>query len=74
MLPEVEAAIARSRRAYQEGNATYLIVLETTRQFLDSRLRQAQLQGDLRRAWAELERSVGRRLIAPPLAHPGAQP
>jgi cobalt-zinc-cadmium efflux system outer membrane protein len=60
--PEVEAAIRRTQTAYQEGNVNYLIVLETTRQLLDNYLREAQLQGDLRRAWAELERSAGHRL------------
>jgi cobalt-zinc-cadmium efflux system outer membrane protein len=40
--------------------------LETTRQLLDSRLRQEQLRAELRRAWADLERSVGRRLDAEP--------
>jgi cobalt-zinc-cadmium efflux system outer membrane protein len=67
--PEVEAAIRRAEGAYQEGNVTYTIVLETTRQLLDNYLREAVLQGDLRRTWAELERSVGRRLnpeCAPP--------
>jgi outer membrane protein, heavy metal efflux system len=60
--PEVEAAIRRAQGAYQEGNVTIFIVLETTRQLLDNYLREAQLQGDLRRFWAELERSVGKRL------------
>jgi cobalt-zinc-cadmium efflux system outer membrane protein len=66
--PEVEAAIRRSQAAYQEGNVTIFIVLETTRQLLDSYLREAQLDGDLRRFWAELERSVGRRIAPPPAA------
>jgi hypothetical protein len=39
-----------------------VVVLETTRQLLDSRLRREQLLADLRRSWADLERSVGRRL------------
>ncbi|MCY2963409.1 MAG: TolC family protein, partial [Planctomycetota bacterium] len=60
--PELETAIDRAQRAYQEGQVTYLIVLETTRQKIDNLLREAQLQGDLRRFWAELERSVGKRL------------
>lgn len=60
--PEVDAAIRRAQAAYLEGNATIFIVLETTRQLLDNYLRDAQLQADLRRFWAELERSVGRRL------------
>ena len=41
------------------------VVLETTRQLLDSRLRREQLLAELRRAWAELERGVGRRLDGP---------
>jgi cobalt-zinc-cadmium efflux system outer membrane protein len=68
--PEVEAAVRRAQGAFQEGNVTYLIVLETTRQLLDSLLREAVLVGDARRFWAELERGVGRRLAGP--AGPGA--
>jgi cobalt-zinc-cadmium efflux system outer membrane protein len=60
--PEVEASIRRAQNAYQEGNAAYIIVLEATRQLLDSRVREYQLHADLRRAWADLERSVGRHL------------
>lgn len=68
--PEVEGAVRRAQAAYQEGNVAIFIVLETTRQRLDTDLREAILHGDLRRFWAELERSVGRRLG--PQAH-GAQ-
>jgi outer membrane protein, heavy metal efflux system len=60
--PEVEAAIRRAQGAYQEGNVTIFIVLETTRQLLDNYLREAVLVADLRRTWAELERSVGQRI------------
>jgi cobalt-zinc-cadmium efflux system outer membrane protein len=67
VLPEIEAAIRRAERAYKEGDTAYTIVLETTRQFLDARLRREQLQADLRRAWADLERSVGQHLdVSPP--------
>ena len=60
--PEVDAGIRRAQAAYHEGNITYVIVLEMTRQLLENHLREAQLNGDLRRSWAELERSVGQRL------------
>jgi cobalt-zinc-cadmium efflux system outer membrane protein len=63
--PEVEAAIRRAESAYREGDTSYVVVLETTRQLLDSHLRQEQLKAELRRAWADLERSVGRRLEKP---------
>lgn len=62
--PEVEAAIRRAQAAYLEGNVPIFIVLETTRQLLDNYLREAVLIADLRRFWAELERSVGKRLGA----------
>lgn len=68
--PEVEAAIRRAETAYREGNTAYVIVLETTRQLLDSRLRGHQLDAELRRAWAELERSVGQHIEKPSVAVP----
>ncbi len=63
--PAVESNIRRAQAAYQEGNVTIFVVLEATRQLLDNYLREATLHGDLRRFWAELERSVGRRLGSP---------
>lgn len=60
--PEAEVAIRRTEVAYQAGNTPYVVVLQTTQQLLDSRFREAQLHADLRRAWAELERSVGQHL------------
>jgi cobalt-zinc-cadmium efflux system outer membrane protein len=60
--PEVEAVIRRTETAYKEGNVTFVIVLETQRQLIDTIARDAVLRADLRRAWADLERSVGRRL------------
>lgn len=63
--PEVEANIRRAESAFRDGNATFLIVLEANRQLIATYAREAQLAADLRRAWAELERGVGRRLAAP---------
>jgi cobalt-zinc-cadmium efflux system outer membrane protein len=63
--PEVVANINRAKQAYSRGNVPYLIVLEATRQLIDTFLREAQLHADLRRTWAELERSVGRHLETP---------
>lgn len=66
--PEVESAIRRAEAAYKDGAVGYLIVLESNRQLITAYARDAQLSADLRRAWAELERGVGRRLAAPPAA------
>jgi cobalt-zinc-cadmium efflux system outer membrane protein len=60
--PEVESVLKRAEAAYKVGNVTYLLVLESNRQLIETYLREAQLKADLRRAWAELERAVGRRL------------
>jgi len=65
VLPEVTAAIARAKKAFIGGGASYIIVLETTRQEIDTLNREAMLHAERRRAWAELERSVGRRLPLP---------
>jgi cobalt-zinc-cadmium efflux system outer membrane protein len=70
--PEAEAAIRRAEAAYREGDTPYVVVLQTTQQLLATLLRREVLHADLRRAWADLERSVGRRLLGP--AHAEAAP
>jgi cobalt-zinc-cadmium efflux system outer membrane protein len=63
ILPALEKAVALARKNYQDGGTSYFLVLETTGQFLDARARELELAADVRRAVAELERSVGRRLV-----------
>lgn len=81
--PQVEKAIRQTENAYREGDTPYVVVLQTTQQLIDSRFREVQLQTDLRRAWAELERSVGRHLdlvrpqqqeVLPPPISPPSNP
>ncbi len=60
--PEVDASIRRTQKAYEDGNVPLLIALEANRQLIDTLGREAVLKADQRRAWVELERSVGRRL------------
>lgn len=62
LLPPLEAAVLRSEDALEDSPTGYVLVLESVRQLLDARLRAAQATADLQSAWAELERSVGRRL------------
>jgi cobalt-zinc-cadmium efflux system outer membrane protein len=64
--PAVAQAERQSLRAFEAGNAPFLLALEASRGLIDARLREAQLRTDLRRAWAELERSAGRRILPPP--------
>ncbi|HKX30593.1 MAG TPA: TolC family protein [Blastocatellia bacterium] len=62
--PPLEEDLRRAERAYVAGDVAYLFVLESSRRLTDSRLRQVELEAAEVRALAQLERSVGRRLIA----------
>jgi cobalt-zinc-cadmium efflux system outer membrane protein len=62
VLPALEQAVGLAEKAYQGGETPLLLVLDASRQLLDARVREAQVDSDLRRARAELERAVGRRL------------
>jgi cobalt-zinc-cadmium efflux system outer membrane protein len=64
--PAVDDAVAKSDRAYQAGDVALTLVLETSRQILDTRVREAQLKAELRKSFAELERSVGQKISPPP--------
>jgi len=62
LLPQLEELVRRSEKAYELGEMSPLAVQENARQLLIARVRQAELTAELRRAWAELERSVGTSL------------
>ena len=64
VVPAFEELERRSQRAYELGELSPVAVHENTRQLLAARVRQAELAAETRRAWAELERSVGTRLRA----------
>ena len=52
-----------SQSALEEGQVSLLLVLETTRQLMTAQQRERDAEAQLRRALAELERSVGHRLM-----------
>jgi cobalt-zinc-cadmium efflux system outer membrane protein len=62
LKPIVEQAIGQTETAYRNGDASYLNVLETTRQKFDAILRERDAEAALARARAELERSVGKKI------------
>ncbi|MBX3278801.1 MAG: TolC family protein [Acidobacteria bacterium] len=64
VLPPLEQEIRLAETAYRSGDVAYLFVLETARRYSDERLREAEHRLATARALAQLERSVGRRLIA----------
>ena len=62
ILPPLEEAVRQSQKAYEVGDASLLLTLESTRRLEDARSKAALARADLHRATAELERSVGGRL------------
>lgn len=62
VLPPFEEVERASRRAYELGDISPTVVQENSRQLLLLQVRHAELRAEVRRAWAELERSVGTRL------------
>ena len=66
VLPPLQEEVQLAESAFRSGEVAYLFVLETGRRLSDARLREADFHSAARRALAQLERSVGRRLIATP--------
>ena len=62
ILPPLEQAVQRSERAFAAGDVSRLFLLENTTKLVDARNRYIEIQWSLRRARAELERAVGRRI------------
>jgi cobalt-zinc-cadmium efflux system outer membrane protein len=62
IVPATDDAVKLARKAYENGETPLVQVLDLNRQLLEASARQTQAELDLRRAAAELERSVGRRL------------
>ena len=62
VLPLLVDAAQRARRAHANGHVTLLFVLEAQRKFGQARVKAVGAAADLRRARAELERSVGHAL------------
>ncbi|MEK6325449.1 MAG: TolC family protein [Acidobacteriota bacterium] len=66
ILPQIEEDIRISQKAYAAGDVAYLFVLETSRRLYEARLQDADASAALRRATAQLERAVGRKLSEQP--------
>lgn len=61
ILPLLDANVASAMRAYEAGNESYLLVLDSARRYEDAKLREIELEGEVLRARALLGRAVGRR-------------
>ena len=62
VMPPFAEVERMSRRAYELGDVSPLVVRENSRQLLLVQVRRAELRAALRRAAAELERGLGMRL------------
>lgn len=63
ILPALDRTVNQAERSFQEGDTNLLLMLEAARRLVEAQIREAEVLADLRRARAELERSVGRRLF-----------
>ena len=62
VLASLDEAVELAGKAFGGGGVSYFLVLQTTTQYLDARVREIQLVADFRRAAANLDRSVGRNI------------
>ncbi|MGE0791448.1 MAG: TolC family protein [Sandaracinaceae bacterium] len=62
ILPPLTAALDAATLRYELGDDSYLVVLDALRRLGGARIRAAELDADVRRAHAELERATGARL------------
>ncbi|MEZ6125996.1 MAG: TolC family protein [Planctomycetaceae bacterium] len=63
ILPKLAAAAELARRNYVDGGVAYFLVLQATGQHIDTQVRRIEAEAAFRRARAELERGVGRRIL-----------
>lgn len=59
LVPTLERAVSLAQTQYQRGEAPFLLILEQTRARMDAELRIIDAEAAVRKAEAQLERSVG---------------
>ncbi|MCP3064157.1 TolC family protein [Myxococcus sp. K38C18041901] len=64
ILPAFTAASEGAQKAFDAGDLPYLQVLDALRRLADARLRVLDIEADLRRALAQLDRSLGQQGVA----------
>lgn len=62
IVPPLDAALEAAKLQFQLGDQSYLVVLDVLGRLGLARARMAELDAEVRRAHAELERAVGARL------------
>lgn len=64
ILPPLDEALQMATRGFEEGDQSYLVVLDVLRRVGEARLRRAELVAEQRRGLCELERAMGARLAS----------
>ena len=59
VMPAIQDAVEIANKGFTDGGTDYLLILQTTTQYLDTRLRLITQVAAMRRAMADLERGVG---------------
>lgn len=62
VIPKLQEAVALSQRSFERGDISYLPVLEAMRQLVNAKLRRAEIEADLRRAVAQLNFAIGKKI------------
>ncbi|MBS1806611.1 MAG: TolC family protein [Acidobacteria bacterium] len=70
VMPQAAENARLSERAFNQGDQSYLYVLDAVRRVVDVRVREAELRADLQRAAAQLARSIGQKVEKPSHAKP----
>lgn len=65
-LPLAEENARLAERSFSKGDQSYLFVLDSLRRLVDVHVREAELQAEVRRSIAQLDRSIGRKFNAKP--------
>jgi cobalt-zinc-cadmium efflux system outer membrane protein len=59
--PAAEEAARGAEQSFAQGESSWIAVLDATRRVIDARVREVELDAELRRALAQLQRSTGGR-------------
>jgi len=63
IVPSLETAVERAQKSHAAGEVSYFSVLVAEKKLVEARMRHAELAANLRRSAAELNYSIGKRMI-----------
>ena len=65
IVTPLQQNVAAAERSFASGDVSYLFVLENSRRLVDARVRDREIDADLQRARARIERAMGRACGTP---------